>query len=100
MFLIIWKKKKDPLEKQHPNFENNGLGLTKSIYNASQRCGFEPRSGHMWDAKFCTGRSGGFSPGTPVFPPPLINDRLDISEIFLKGPLKPNQKIKSIYNAY
>ena len=32
------------------------------------RCGFESRSGHMWDAKFCTGRSGGFSPGTPVFP--------------------------------
>ena len=30
-------------------------------------CRFEPRSEYMLDAKFCTGRSGGFSQGTLVF---------------------------------
>ena len=32
------------------------------------------------------GSSGDFSLGTPVFRPPLTNSRLEISEIFLKGP--------------
>ena len=31
-----------------------------------------------------------FSSGYSGFSPPLINDRLSISEIFLKGPLNPN----------
>ena len=38
----------------------------------------KPSSAYGW--------SGGFSPGSPVFRPPSMNDRLDISEIFLKGP--------------
>ena len=41
------------------------------IYRLSRRMHcisrFAPGSGHMWDATFCNGRSGGFSPGTPVF---------------------------------
>ena len=32
------------------------------------------------------GWSGGFFPGFSGFRPPLMNDRIDISEIFLKGP--------------
>ena len=36
--------------------------------------------------------SGGFYPGFPGFQPPLMNDRLDISVIALKGPKNPNKK--------
>ena len=36
--------------------------------------------------------SGGFYPGFPGFRPPLMNDRLDISEKALKGPKNPNKK--------
>ena len=36
--------------------------------------------------------SGGFYPGFPGFRPPLMNDRLDISEIALKGPKNSNKK--------
>ena len=36
--------------------------------------------------------SGGFYLGFPGFRPSLMNDRLDISEIVLKGPKNPNQK--------
>ena len=46
----------------------------------------KPSSAYGW--------SGGFSPGSPVFAPPSMNDRLDISEIFLKGPSNQNQKKK------
>ena len=35
-----------------------------------------------------------FFPGFSGFRPPLMNDWLDISEIFLKRPLNPNQKKK------
>ena len=35
-----------------------------------------------------------FFSGYSGFRPPSMNDRLDISEIFLKGPLNPNQKKK------
>ena len=38
--------------------------------------------------------SGGFYPGFSGFRPPLMNDRLDINEIVLKGPKNPNQKKK------
>ena len=38
--------------------------------------------------------SGGFLPGFSGFRPPLMNDRLDINEIVLKGPKNPNQKKK------
>ena len=44
--------------------------------------------------------SGGFYPGFPGFRPPLMNDRLDISEIALKGPRNPNQKKKSYGRLY
>ena len=37
---------------------------------------------------FCTGMSGGFPPGANS--PALIYDHLDISAIFLKGPLNSN----------
>ena len=43
--------------------------------------------------------SGGFYPGFPGFRPPLMNDRLDISEIALKGPKNPNKK-KNLTDAY
>ena len=41
--------------------------------------GFNPR-GHVGKSSSAYGWSGDFSPGS------LVNDRLDISEIFLKGP--------------
>ena len=47
---------------------------------------FEPRSGHMWESRSAYGRQVVFSPGSSCFRPSLINDRLDITEIFLKGP--------------
>ena len=43
---------------------------------------FEPRSGHMWESQVL------LTDGHAVFPgfSGLLNDRLDINEIFLKGP--------------
>ena len=38
----------------------------------------KPSSAYRW--------LDGFSPGSPVFAHLLVNDRLNISEIFLKGP--------------
>ena len=43
----------------------------------------KPSSAYGW--------SGAFYPGFSDFRSPLINDRLDISEIFLKGQENPNQ---------
>ena len=40
---------------------------------------------HVGKPSSAYGWSGGFSPGFSGFHPPLMNDRLDISEIFLKG---------------
>ena len=40
---------------------------------------------HVGKPSSAYGWSGGFSPGVSGFRPPLMNDRLDISEIFLKG---------------
>ena len=43
------------------------------ISRSSHRCGFAPRSGHeshVGQAVLLAGVSGGFSPGTPVLPPP------------------------------
>ena len=39
---------------------------------------FKPCSSHMWESRW-------FFPGFSGFRPPLMNDRLDISEIFTKG---------------
>ena len=48
---------------------------------------FEPRSGHMWESPSSAyGRQVGFFPGSSGFRPSLMNDWLDITEIFLKGP--------------
>ena len=55
---------------------------------------FEPRLGPREKAKFCLQMVRWFFPGFSGFRPPLMNDRLDISEIFLKGPKNPNQKKK------
>ena len=42
--------------------------------------------GSRGKAKFCLQMVGWFFPGFSGFHPPLMNDRLYISEIFLKGP--------------
>ena len=46
---------------------------------------FEPGSGHVGKPNSSYKWSGGFFPGFSGFRPPLMKDRLDISEIFLKG---------------
>ena len=47
---------------------------------------FEPRSGHMWESQVrLTDGQVIFFSGFSGFCPPLMNDRFDISEIFLKG---------------
>ena len=53
---------------------------------------FEPPSGHMWESQaLLTDGQVVFPrfPGFSGFRPPLMKDRLDISEIFLKGPYPP-----------
>ena len=45
-------------------------------------------------AKFCLRMVRWFFSGFSGFRPPSMNDRLDISEIFLKGLQNPNQKKK------
>ena len=47
---------------------------------------FEPRSGHMWESQVLLKAGQVGFPGFSSFFPPFMNDRLDISEIFLKGP--------------
>ena len=47
---------------------------------------FEPRSGHMWENQVLLTDDQLVLPGFFGFRPLLMNDRLDISEIFLKGP--------------
>ena len=47
---------------------------------------FEPRSGHMWESQGLLVDGQAFFPVFSGFRPPLMNERLDISEIFLKGP--------------
>ena len=42
-------------------------------------------------AKFCLQMVRWFFPGFSSFRPHLMNGRLDINEIFLKGPLNPNK---------
>ena len=46
---------------------------------------FEPRSGHMWESQVLLMDGQVFFHRFSGFRPPLMNDRLDISEIFLKG---------------
>ena len=48
----------------------------------------EPHSGHIWESQvLLMDGQVVFPPGSPVFSsPPLMNDQLDISEKFLKGP--------------
>ena len=45
------------------------------IIRSSHRCGFAPRTGHEFICEtshvLLAGVSGGFSPGTPVFAPPI-----------------------------
>ena len=48
----------------------------------------------MGKQRYASEWSGGFYPGFSGFRPPLMNDRLDINEIVLKGPKNPNQKKK------
>ena len=47
---------------------------------------FEPRSGHLWESQVLLTDGQVVFPRVLGFRPPLMNDRLDISEIFLKGP--------------
>ena len=47
---------------------------------------FKPRSDHVGKPSSAYGWLGGFPPGFSGFRPPLMNDQLDISVIFLKGP--------------
>ena len=48
---------------------------------------FEPSLGHMWESQvLLTDGQMVFFSGYSGFRPPSMNDRLDISEIFLKGP--------------
>ena len=54
--------------------------------SSSNRCGFEPRSGHMWDKpSSASGWSGGFFPGIPLFRPTYRLTRLKMNEIILTG---------------
>ena len=57
---------------------------------------FQPSSGHVGKPSSAYGWSGGFFfPGSLLFfSPPLMNDWLNISEIFLKGPNKKKQNKK------
>ena len=47
---------------------------------------FDPRSGYMWESLVLLMDGQVFFPGFSGFRPPLMNDRLNISEIFLKRP--------------
>ena len=54
--------------------ENTHMGLHSLVVKSADSLTLDlslpwikPRSGHLCDAKFCIGRSDGFSPGTPVF---------------------------------
>ena len=44
----------------------------------------------MWESQVLLTDGQVVFSGYSGFRPPLMNDRLDISEIFLKGPLNPN----------
>ena len=46
---------------------------------------FEPCSGHMLESQVLLIDGQVFFPRFPGFRPPLLNDCLDMSEIFLKG---------------
>ena len=54
----------------------------KLLQNATSSLWFESRSGHMWESQVLLSDDLVFS----GFRPPLMNDRLNISEIILKGP--------------
>ena len=47
---------------------------------------FEPCLGHMWESQVLFTDGQVVFPGFSGFHPPLMNDQLDINEIFLKGP--------------
>ena len=49
---------------------------------------------HVGKPSYASEWSGCFYPGFSGFRPPLMNVRLNISEIVLKGPKNPNQKKK------
>ena len=48
----------------------------------------------MWESQVLLTDGQVVFSGYSGFRPPSMNDRLDISEIFLKGPLNPSQKKK------
>ena len=43
-------------------------------------------SGHMWESQVLLMDGQVVFPGLSSFHPPLMNNQLDISKIFLKGP--------------
>ena len=47
---------------------------------------FDPCSGHMWESQVLLTDGQVVFPRFSGFRPPLMNDRLDVSELFLKGP--------------
>ena len=59
------------------------------IFKVSHRCGSILARVICGKAKFCLRMVRWFFSGFSGFRPPSMNDRLDISEIFLKGPLNP-----------
>ena len=46
----------------------------------------EPSSSHMWESQVLLTDGHVVIPRFSIFRPPLMNDHLDMSEIFLKGP--------------
>ena len=61
----------------------NRLWCSKQIFSPLW---FKPSSDHMWESQVLLTDGQVVFPGFSSFRPPLMNDRLDISEIFLKGP--------------
>ena len=51
-------------------------------------------SGTMWESRVLLTYGQVVFPGISGFRPPLMNDWLDISKIFLKGPQNPKKKKK------
>ena len=74
------------------------ISLSPLIIRSSHRCGwcgFEPHTGYMWDKSSSTcGCVRWFFPGYSRFRPTYWLDRLDTSEIILKGTLNWIQKKK------
>ena len=72
------KKKKRKILSCYPLLSGAIRFLTAVVQTSLGSHVGKPSSAYRW--------SGGFFPGFSGFRPPLMNDQLDISEIFLKGP--------------